>query len=538
MRLVIGFLQPVDVLHLASTSTRFQGIARDPTVWGPLLERDFHLSTRSRLPARAAGVLTTLRSISSSVLGGRGGGLAGSAGRAGGAAAVNPMAAPGAGAGANNAGVGSGAGDLGTTSGKGYQTNSSDWGSSRSTRGLSTPSTATTASGSAGNDALQRYKRLYTQAIDKRKDRVREAGRVREQFANLKSRYSLRLALDCVQFGCGMALYPVYLLIWLCLMLARTTGAAPDMSWAAVFAPVIAAILHPCLFACIGAVTERCSQNAGSSGACSGQSDGDEKGNFVAYAAAVKEWYDDRRCKCCRFMLAAAIWIDLLLCPIFLILKLDGHIDCSWPVAMVPIWLLCGLAFLAPCSGLMPCVDDGEDTCAAVGIVSLFVCYCLPTLAVVAAMLAGRAIVLKFALIPLWVLDAFLLLGAAGAGIAACCARGDRSDRAIFTGMSLSMLVLGVVGTVSQIYAAIDWSVGDYEGVSKSLIIGGIVIVVAVCVAWCVLAVVLLKHARDSEFKGLYTRNWLRGDTAVAAAMPAGTAVGNVLRDLVRDVEG
>jgi hypothetical protein len=310
------------------------------------------------------------------------------------------------------------------------------------------------------------------------------------------------------------------------------------MSWAAVFAPVIAAIVHPCLFACIGAVTERCSQGANSSSACSGQSDGDEKGNFVAYAAAVKEWYDDRRCKCCRFMLAAAIWIDLLLCPVLLILKLDGHIDCSWPVAMTPIWLLCGLAFLAPCSGLMPCVDDGEDTCASIGIVSAFVCYFLPTLAVVASMLAGRAIVLKFALIPLWLLDAFLLLGAAGAGVAACCARGDRSDRAIFTGMSLSMLVFGVVGTVSQIYAAIDWSEGDYEGVSKSLIIGGIVIMVAVCVAWCVLAVVLLKHARDSEFKGLYTRNWLRGDTAVAAAMPAGTAVGNVLRNLVRDVEG
>lgn len=71
---------------------------------------------------------------------------------------------------------------------------------------------------------------------------------------------------------------------------------------------------------------------------------------------------DDAPDCCCtpvRLFLAAATWILLLLAPFLILLKLEGVITGSWPVVLIPLWILLPcVPVCGPMIGLFPAQEE------------------------------------------------------------------------------------------------------------------------------------------------------------------------------------
>lgn len=60
-------------------------------------------------------------------------------------------------------------------------------------------------------------------------------------------------------------------------------------------------------------------------------------------------------------MLLLTMWLLLLLTPILILLKLQSSISSSWPVVLIPLWILLAcVPTCAPLLGLLPFADDSE----------------------------------------------------------------------------------------------------------------------------------------------------------------------------------
>jgi hypothetical protein len=286
------------------------------------------------------------------------------------------------------------------------------------------------------------------------------------------------------------------------------------------------------------------------------QIDGDSH-NFVAMG---RHWCkgtcnSDNGCvNSLRMIVTLVFFLSLIALPISIAAKLsagDGvgflgvGSSTPWAIVLLPLWFAMTSWMCIPCSGGAHVFtsdsdsDAGEIACGF-GWNSLG-CFFLIVFAVVAAILGGKAILIKYAFVPLWILDTLAAIGT----IFGCClvtfSRDGLFPRGGHLRMSENMkgaLASVFVGLIFFIGPGIGQAVGSYYweennilGFARAVIIPILIIVVLASLSVCAISFLVLNESRKKAFKGLYKSRWWTSDASVVAGMPKGNAAtGNALR--------
>lgn len=509
---ILPFLRPKDVLALGSTSRRFNRVCMAPQLWDAMVKRDFRIGDRTSTDGgQGRGILAVVRSLSSSARS-----LSSLSTRSTTTVLSNPMRAAG-------------------TSGRSNQVANMD----------AAGGVAPSGSASAAAMPFQRYRQLYAQHVGDARKRVADARQLTEDVGASRKRYCARAALDVVQYGCGITIFPfVYIVAWLVLMLQRLTRdeGEPRPSWDEVWLPIVLAVIHPVVFMGIGLVTECCTRAASSpSAACARVADAD-KSNFAAFGRHVA----DKSCRktaatkrCGRSLFLLVMWVLTLAQPLLIASRLSERLTSSWGVILIPTWLICILGFCLPATRCC-----GGETGGFLSMWGGSLCYILPALAVTTAILNGANINIKFALVPIWVFLAFLAMSLIGVCLAGCMrlicngGAGERREAyASLAGGTVACLVLA--GTLAgEIIAIKNWGVSDDpeagKNVARGLIGSALAWFVPLMLASFATAALLWADARRDSFRELWRCRWCRVTAAPVAGLPAGGAATSIVLDQVR----
>ena len=312
----------------------------------------------------------------------------------------------------------------------------------------------------------------------------------------------LRVGLDCAGYGIGLATPCTLLAVWLLLLTLKLSDASSSLTWGAVWLPVWLAVAVTFTCTCFGLWVKWRAYSATAESAWYQQDEGED----YTLGGIVNDGISRlARSRCGTVTRLGWVVANLLLAfvafPALVYAKLDGLITASWPAVFTPVWLVFGLWCCMPpaLSRLM----EERDAMWGVWSMTIIVLWAplLTTLAMVVARLQGKAIEAVFIFIPLYVVDAGLLLMACVLCIIACV---DDSDRGMMLAILTGICTVLAIFLPAQILASIgDHATGSFPvlGTLVPLVVGMFIVALAACVS----AVVACARSRAEHFTDAYS---------------------------------
>lgn len=217
--------------------------------------------------------------------------------------------------------------------------------------------------------------------------------------------------------------------------------------------------------------------------------------------------------------LGAILFLGFVAFPAALYLKLSGSVASNWGVVFLPVWL----CFLLWCC--YPCVMStvNEDFAWSSFAVSLFLTWA-PLLAfciMVVVRLNGRFIASAIISIPLWIVDAVLIMSSCIFAVFAC-VENSEDGRRVACYMFTSIMTLLLVFVPAQVIAAY----GDAKQGAVDPLATGIPIAIGGCllslVGFLFMRAMWRRRAEDtSAWRDLYRpETWRNPHAGVGAIIP------------------
>lgn len=356
----------------------------------------------------------------------------------------------------------------------------------------------------------------------------------------------LRVLLDVSGYWVGLGLPLACVAVWMLLLTLKLSETMSDLSWNSVFVPIwvgLIACAASLFVSCMTSCFSRCCR--GPSSTCYKQTDGDE---YTPFGFLVAWWEAAKSGVSGCFAVVATSWLFLfvllgfVIFPICLWAKLSGRVDPSWAVIFLPVWFIFLLYCCVPCCCSKPFEEltgDNDDSIWGGWGVSLVALWAplLATLAMVVARLEGKTIAASLLFIPLWIVDACLLLFAVVIAIVAATDDDEEASKKEWRTCGLMAFLLAM-WLPAQITAAVfDAKYGHLSplGFCLPILLGLIVVAVAGC--WA--AARLLRLSRRDNFSDTYRwESWTKEPSRGGAGILPGTADPRAVRDLLVGVGG
>lgn len=423
-----------------------------------------------------------------------------------------------------------------------------------------------------GESRFKAYRSLFAKHVQVVGTETLAREQARGLVHSLRRRFILRRWLNVAQFGLGLPSGPILLFAWMLLLLLRTSGVAPNLPWAAVFAPLIAMPLL--LVSCMGlGLVTRClsiralvayeraklltlptviGPRADAEKAISkrpiipsvwlDQHLGD-KNTLAEYAFRVvragrSETLDEMPpvWHVIRWLVIATFILALVIAPIMDLAKLSGAVSVSWVAALTPTWIFLLLLPAVPYTGLLPCLRylSGKRTFAVMFTVVGSIAGA--QLALSAWVMDGADIAPAVVLIPMWIVTAAIGLTALAVFVISFCRRPRhwRRKRAV---VGCGLLIVASVFLGSLLPALFAWQDGETEKLARAVLVPLLMLFASAAAGVLVFTYKEHRRAQMQAFRGLYSGVWSRTRHNITALMPGGHGAHTSLQALARDME-
>lgn len=342
------------------------------------------------------------------------------------------------------------------------------------------------------------HKAVKTQAVRRQKEQETEL-RVQDR------RTCLRYVLDAIEYPLGVGAHCSAIAIFFLLLLLKLNGSFECSYWV-VFSPLA---FHPAMLVLsllLGCCVKQCDQS--SSGLWNGQDDASESTIFYFSRKIWNDVANRNKLKFCirRTWFTCMALLVIVAVPLMICLKLQNILpeSTTWAVTFVPLWLALGCWCCVPYMAKRlfgGSLGDG-------GMVLLMSMWLyLPLLiiaAIVAARLDGSYTQAALMFIPLWIVDAVILLVAGVLYVMSCC-DSDRDDRPKeLAGACVLTAILAIALPAEIIASVVDSRTGQFpvDGFLGPVVALVTILAVLNCVCACILC---CKARSNSDFDDAYS---------------------------------